>query len=408
MKRNIIFAMTLLALLGGCRSEQEEFGGVLSSRRSSDIQILGVIAQPETRTTLDGLTVRWAEGDSIGVFSASAQNSAAVLDASSAGSTEGLFNVKLTAGNPQYAYYPYDETATGTRNSVSLSLPAVQLQTGTSPNMRYDVKAGHYLSGGMAEKYKFEFREKMALLRFDVTPGAELEGDVLESVSLTAAGRALAGDYTLNMADLDADLAFASGASATAAVSFASAPVLSATDPSTGWLFVNPDVKSGDPLVMEIRTDKHIVRVEVSASKDYLAGYRYTMPLNVPALVAAGKAIVSSLTPAADITGLTDCGVYDMEAKEYICKYEAGLCQYATYNFGPQHSYRLQSFRGGYAVEIAAPASLTEGAEVDVTVTVYGPIEVNDGTFKAKVVKVTSEKAWLSDVLNQAGYIVMR
>ena len=408
MKRNVTLALALLALLCGCRGEQDEFGGALSSRRSSDIEIIGVISDGDTKTSLDGLVIRWAEGDSLGLFNLSAQNVPAGLDASSAGSTEGLFNSLFTAGTPQYAYYPYDESATCTRNSVNLTLPEVQVQTGTSPNMRYDVKAGHYVSGSAAEKFRFEFREKMALLRFDLTPGAELDGDELESISFTVRGRSLAGKYTLSLSDLDAGLNFASGASETVSVSFASRPVLAATTLTTGWMFVNPSVESGDALVMEIRTDKHIARIDVSASKDYMAGYRYTMPLDIAALVAAGKAVVSSVTPSADITGLADCGVYDMAGKEYVCKYEAGVCQYATYNTGTQRAYRLQSFRSGYAVDIKAPAALAQGAEVDVTVTVYGPIAVTAGTFKAEVVKLTSEMAWLSDALNQAGYIIRR
>ena len=408
MKRNITLAFALLALLGGCRGGQEEFGGALSSRRSSDIEIIAAICGGDTKTTLDGLTIRWAEGDSLGLVNLSAQNVPAVLDASSAGSTEGLFSSNFPFGNPQYAYYPYDESAACTRNSVNLTLPAVQIQTGTSPNMRYDVKAGRYVSGNAEEKYRFEFREKMALLRFDLTPGAELDGDKLESISFTVRGRSLAGNYTLSLSDLDEGLTFAPGASETVSLNFASAPVLAATTPATGWMFVNPAVESGDALVMEVRTDRHIVRIDVSASKAYIAGYRYTMPLDIAALVAAGKAVVSSVTPSADITGLADCGVYDMDGKEYVCKYEAGICQYATYNTGTQQAYRLQSFRDGYAVDIKAPAALALGAEVDVTVTVYGPIAVTAGTFKAEVVKLTSEMAWLSDALNQAGYIIRR
>ena len=406
MRKYIALAIALTAVLSGCRSTQEELGS-LASRRSSDLNLYALINQDDTRTTLDGLTVRWAEGDSLGLFSSSSRNVAAVLDNSTAGKTEGLFT-SMFSGTPQYAYYPYDKNASGTRTSVDLTLPDTQVQAGDAPNMRYDVKAGRYLSGSVLEKFTFEFKEKMAILEFVLTGGAVLEGDVLQSISFADAGKALAGNYTLTMSDFTAALAFADGASSSVTLTIEPAPTLAATGSVTGWMFVNPAVKGGDNIVMTVKTDKHVVTVNAQAAKDYLEGYKYNMPLDISALVASGKATVTEVVPVSDITGLTDYGVYDMISKDYVCKYEAGVCQYATYDSGSQHAYRLQSFSNGYAVEVKAPKSLSVGSEVDVTVTVYGPIAINAGTFKAEVVKVTTDTAWLSDAVNMAGYIVRR
>ena len=182
----------------------------MNSRRSSEIGIVAKIVPSETRTTLDGLSIKWAEGDAIGIFSNSGKNIRMNLVPSSAGSSEGLFTGAFAAGVPKYAYYPYLESAVATTTSVNLTLPSEQTQSGSGPDMNYDVKVGYNESTAIADSYSFTFKEKLALLQFTLTPGADLAGDVLESISFTAEGRALAGDYTLSLTDYDAALSFAS------------------------------------------------------------------------------------------------------------------------------------------------------------------------------------------------------
>ncbi|MBR5056209.1 MAG: fimbrillin family protein [Bacteroidales bacterium] len=413
MRKYFAFALLALAVLfSGCQRENESDMANLNSRRSSNIGILAKIVAADTRTTLDGLTIKWAAGDRIGVFNASAKNVPLTLASDSAGSTEGLFTGTFSAGTPRFAYYPYKEGATCTSTTVNLTLPAEQTQSGNAPDMSYDVKVGDYVSGSASENYTFTFKEKLALLQFTLTPGSDLAGDVLESISFTDEGRALAGDYTLNMDKAEAALSFGSSASAVVTLGFSATPTLSASETVTGWMFVNPSVASGDDLVIKVRTDKHIVNVTVKASKDYQAGYRYTMPLNVPALVAAGKATISSSAPAYDITGLTDAGVIDLMSKEYTCKYEAGVNQYAIFSntvSGETRRFcRIQSLPGGYAVEMSAPVSPVAGSEVSVQVTAYGNTPIVSGTFNATVVKVNDDMMWLSDAENQTGYILIR
>ena len=412
MKKIITLALLLSAVLVGCQRENESEFANINSRRSSEVEIIGKIVTPETRTSLDGLVIRWVEGDAIGVFNASDKNIKGTLASSSAGSTEGLFTVLSTGGTPSYAYYPYTAAATCTKTSVTLSLPATQEQSGSGPDMQYDVKAGRYVSGNTAEKFRFEFKEKMALLNFVLLPGTDLAGDVLNSISFTAENRTLAGTYTLNLSNLDAALTFSSTAYSTVTLNFASSPELTASANVDGWMFVNPSVVSGDNLEIKVKTDKHIVTVNAQAAKDFLAGYKYNMPLDIAALVASGKATVSSATPASDITGLEDPGVIDLVAADYSCKYEAGVNQYAlftkTVSSESRAFYRIQSLPGGYSVEMSVPSNPTLNAEVEVSVTAYGNTAVASGTFTATVVKVNSDKVWLSDAEHQTGYIMMR
>ncbi|MBO4571371.1 MAG: fimbrillin family protein [Bacteroidales bacterium] len=412
MRKSILSALLLTAVLFGCQQENESDLGNISSRRSSKIEIIGKIVSPETRTTLDGLVIRWAENDAIGVFSSTERNVKGTLVSSSAGSTEGLFSGMFSGGTPTSAYYPYTAGATCTKNSVTLTLPPAQEQSGSGPDMNYDVKAGRFVSGNVIDKYKFEFKEKLSLLNFVLLPGSDLDGDHLQSISFTATGRALAGTYTMGLSNIDAALSFASDYSSTVTLSFTSSPALSAAVNTDGWMFVNPAVASGDALEIKVRTDNHLVTVNVAASKAYLAGYKYNMPLDIAALVASGKATVSSTLPAYDITTLTDAGVFDMANGAYTCKYEAGVNQYALYtktvSSQSRGFYRVQSLPGGYAVEMSAPASLSLNDEVAVTVTAYGTTPVAAGSFTATVVKVNADMVWLSDAEHQTGYIMMR
>ena len=107
-----------------------------------------------------------------------------------------------------------------------------------------------------------------------------------------------------------------------------------------------------------------------------------------------------------------DAGVIDLVGKEYTCKYEAGVNQYAIYTktvAGESRAgFRIQSLPGGYAVDMVAPSSPAEGGEVQVTVTAYGTTPVVSGTFTATVVKVTSDLLWLSSAEAQTGFIMIR
>lgn len=412
MRKMLYLLLLLVTVLCGCRRDNESDMAGIGSRRSSAIGIIGSIAAPDTRTLLDGLTIRWAERDSIGLFNANAKNSPAWLTASSAGSTEALFTAEFAYGAPKYAYYPYREGAACTNTSVSLTLPANQIQSGPSPDMRYDLKTGSFTGGDAAGNYMFEFREKMAILWFVLTPGNSLEGDRLESITFIAEGRPLAGDYILKMDRPEEPLDFAQGASSTVNLAFASAPVLTASGTVEGWMFVNPSVVEGDAIRIKVKTDNHTVTADLAASKDYRAGYRYRMPLDVASLAASGKAVVLSNEPAFDITPLSQPGVIDLTSASYTCKYGAGINQYALYSkavSGSEHSFfRIQSLPGAYAVEMSVTAYPSVGSEVQLSVTSCGLASVTSGIFTAKVMKINADLVWLFVAENQTGYILMR
>lgn len=399
----------LLAVLSGCRNESES--GLLndSFRRSSKVVITARIPDAQSRTSLDadGYIVRWSEDDTIALFTSSAQNCALAIDPSGIGSTDALFKGNAQ-GTPKYAYFPYCAGAAATASSVNLLLPQEQTQKGGVPDMRYDVKVGRYVSGDSEKGYLFDFTQKLVMLYFVITPDASLAGDVLKSVSFADAGKRLAGSYTLGLADPDAALSFAEGASDEVLLTFAEEPVLASGTPVEGWMFVNADVASGDALKMTVVTDRHKVDVNVSASKAYQMGYKYDMRLDVAKLVAAGKAEVSANIPETDITLLSDPGVYDCAAQAYKCLYYAGLNQYVTSTISGKSTFRVQNMHEGYSVSLAIPSTAAEGGQSQVTVQSYGLPSVESGTFDVNVVKVASGKVWLMDPVSGTAYIMIK
>ena len=407
MRKTLSITALLLAIVCSCQNGPESEMKGLTSRRSSAITVTGRLASNESRTSLasDGRTVLWSEGDNIGVFTTMVKNVNLALESSCAGSTEGVFKGSAM-GTPKYAYFPYDAEAAVTASTVALTLPDTQIQRGGAPDMSLDVKVGSLASGDKTAGFVFDFTQKIVLLHFTLTPDASLEGDRLKTISLAVAGRSLAGDYTLNLADPSAALAFATGASSNVTLKFDGEPQLSAGTAVEGWMFVNADVASGDKLDVRVNTDRHCVKIDITSAKTFQMGYRYGMPLNIAALVADGRAVVGEAS--GDISGLTELGVYDCGTSSYLCKYEEGVNQYAAATLSGKYEFRVQNWAQGYSVAMQWPSTASAGSSVQLTVVSYGKDEIAAGTFTVKVVKAEGQKLWLLDEANSMGYIVTK
>lgn len=407
MRKTLSITALLLAIVCSCQNSPESEMKGLTSRRSSAITVTGRIASNESRTSLasDGRTVLWSEGDRIGVFTDLEKNVSLALESSCAGSTEGVFKGSAT-GTPKYAYFPYAAEATVTASTVVLSLPDTQIQRGGAPDMSLDVKVGSLAGGDKTAGFVFDFTQKMVLLHFTLTPESSLEGDRLKSISLAVDGRPLAGAYTLNLADPSAVLAFVSGASSKVSLKFDGEPQLSAGTTVEGWMFVNAAVAAGDKLDVMVNTDRHCVKIDLTSSKTFQMGYRYGMPLDVAALVADGRAVVSGAS--GDISGLTELGVYDCGTSSYLCKYEEGVNQYAVATLSGKYEFRVQNYAQGYSVAMQWPSTAAAGGSVQLAVASYGKDEIAAGTFTVQVVKAEGQKLWLLDETNSKAYIVTK
>lgn len=408
MKKKIIIAAFLLAALSGCQNDPSTglFNG--TSRRTLETTIIGRLSQADTKTELgDNGIIKWCEGDSIGLFNASFSNVGARLDNASAGSTEGIFKAGM-AGKAMYAYYPYSSNAKVTRTTVALNLPATQIQNGENINMQYDFKVGSYVSGTAAEGLVMEFTEKLALLNFAITPLDVIVGDKLESVIFTSVvGHPLAGNFTLNLNSAVMALEFAEGSPNTVELKFAGKPVLTEGQIVNGWMFVNPSVKFNEHIRMTVRTDKHIVTVDINTELGFKQGYRYRLPLDLPTLKSRGYVSIQEKEDEFDVTTLENPGIYDITNEAYKVKYEEGVNQYATGTASGKNNFRIQSLPQGYAVTVQTPSTLDVDSVCDVVVSKIGSIDVATGTFSAKVIKKEGGICWMYDETDKRAYVII-
>lgn len=409
MKKLFITAAILLATLSGCQNGTETglFGN--SDRRKLETTVIGRLKQDATKTDLadDGRLIYWSKGDSIGLFNNTKQNVGARLEDASAGSTEGVFKA-MVAGKAMYAYYPYSSGAKSTGTSVELNLPSTQVQHGAKPDMRYDLKVGSYVSGTASDGLVMEFTEKLSLLEFDLTPLEAIVGEKMESISLTKAGKALAGNFTLTLNDVTAPLAFQEEHSETVTLTFDEKPVLAAGQTVRGWMFVNPSVEANEHITIAVRTEKHIVEVDVNTAVGFSQGYKYRMPVDLPVLKSNGYVSIIDRADDFDVTSLNEPGIYDIDGGAYKVKYEEGVNQYASYTASDKYNFRIQSLPQGWAVSIQLPSALNADTVYDLTVSKTGSAEVADGTFKAKVISTDGGLCRLLDETNGTAYVIIK
>jgi len=408
MKKTLTTLLLLAVLFSGCQQRGQEELEI--SAESGQTTILGHIAATDSRTTLasDGRTVLWAKGDTIGTFgsSSSSRNVAFALKDTYDGAEDGLFKAKGYT-TPVYAYFPYKSDAAYTSNTVSLTLPSVQSPKNGQPDMRYDLKVASSLSGNKQSGYSAVFVQKLALLHFVLTPDSRLAGDEMVSITLRDTSATLSGEFTLSLNDASKPLSFTS-ASDMATIIFDGAPVLAEGVPVEGWLFVNPAVAKGDALDITVNTSSHSVKIQVTAAKDFEAGYRYQMPLDVAYLVSKGKATIKDKSGNAEIMNLSTPGIYDFQTKTYLCQYVPQVCQYSSAAYTGKSAFRLLSFSEGWSIETIVPQPIVEGLSCVLTVNALGDAKVKSGSYAAEITQVTDSLLRISSPDSGLGFIMLK
>lgn len=400
MKRYLFVLAALLPILSACRVDENAFNGTT---------LYGDLSQ-FTKTTLgeDGLTVTWAAGDSIGVSSETVGNNRFVLTSESVGQTKGTFKGSMT-GVPVAAYYPYNPSASSSDvKSVKMTLPATQTAQGTQPDMKLDVKVAGIPSGSMSQGFTFDFQPKLTLLRFDLTPDSSLDGKTLSSISLSVKSRTLAGDYEMSLEDTAEELSFSTSKNSVNLI-FADTPQLTQDEPVVGWMFINPAIEEGDALSITVTTDELTLVADVTANKDYLAGYRYAMPLDIAELRKAGK-IREEGGEGTVFTDITKYGVFDLSKSEIysILTYTEGEDQFTTYSNSSYAYYSIVNVHKGKAFKASfSKKSLTVGTSYTIKTNSAG-IGISDATYNATLVKQTSNMFWFRDDTNNLGFILYR
>ncbi len=381
MSRTFLLTGILLLLVAGCRST-ESIEQLQSGRRSdcNDVTILAPLSNDLTRTTLGQVggtyNIYWALNDSIGVFSSGSNNAQFVLN--SIGQDQVAFQGTL-AGEPTCAYYPYAAGAGNNPAALTMNLPAIQVQTGSDPNMAYDLKSGQKTGGSAQAGYTFTFAQKLTLLRFTLTPNVALSGDLLNSITISAPiDRRLAGDYTLDITDAEAAPTFGQGASNQVTVSFAAKPQLSSGIPVVGYVFINPDIASGDELVITIDTDGHTVTtLSATAGEAFVRGAIYEIGLNIATLLSQDKIEINLKDSWAN--NVSAPGYYDLSGTTAtpVHQYEPFKDQYAWSTTVNSCSFRIQSMKKGMLTKMTVPSDDAEvGDQVDLAL---GTIHGNSG-----------------------------
>lgn len=140
---------------------------------------------PETKVTLDDATPLWTKGDRIGLFTEDL-----VLCPPFTSNSGGSRSTTFSGQKPEYsvlttAFFPYDASATVSKNGISLTLP--RKQSGTA--------ADAIMVGTGSEKDGFTFRNVCSVVR--LTLPASLN---VRKVELIRSDR-VAGPFTLNTGD---------------------------------------------------------------------------------------------------------------------------------------------------------------------------------------------------------------
>lgn len=420
MKHVIQLAGILLLLAAGCRSTDSI--EQLQSDRRSDCDVVTILAPSNntmTRTTLGKNNetkeyyIYWAPGDKIGVFSNYTNNADFTL--SSIGDNQVAFQGTL-AGAPTCAYYPYAAGAGDDPEAISLTLPAIQEQTGSDPNMVYDLKAGQRNGGSAASGYTFTFQQKLTLLRFTLTPDASLDGDQLLNIKLTAPeGRKLAGDFTLDITSADAEPVFSDETSSnevTVIFDEESHINLAANTPVVGYVFINPDIKQGDNLVITVNTNRHIVTTtSATAGEAFQRGALYDISIDINKLGRDVKVEIAQKVLWADAT---TPGYYSIsgERATSIHLYEACKDQYTYSTSGGNYSFTIQSMKKGKLSRLTViKDEIKNGStSTNLSATLY-TIHGSEGAVAEPgtwtIVEKEGNKYWLKNSDHTKGFILL-
>lgn len=229
MKKQLYYTLLISGLLSGCAKEQMPAPGT-NIQTGTPVTITAAVAA-DTRSSLgsDARSVTWSTGDKIAVYSqmdytddsgkrqAIAMNNNGeqmefALNDTSAGSASGQFEGNLVyheneAGytDPSYtlhAYYPFSTAnAKNKKFAVAGTLPAVQ-----TCDMKgiYDLSAYDFLVGetkgvkSTDADFGITFKRVFALMQFRITNSTG-ESFSVRKVEMSAAGKALAGDFTIKI-----------------------------------------------------------------------------------------------------------------------------------------------------------------------------------------------------------------
>ena len=401
MKKILSFLFPIF-FIAGCTIENS----MNEAQDTNTIALFGVIVSPDstlTRTTLgeNGLSTIWNTDDSIGVFSASTSNSKFTISAG--GGTLAAYFKGSIEGAPLYVYYPYRKTAGSSASSIAGILSREQVQNGTNPNIAHmDIKVSADIRGNSSEGYRIYFRPVVSMISMIIDPtGTQLVGDDLLNVYFTVKGKKLTGNFTIDLTNKTASPVFEDSSYSYVNITLSNKPKFVSGSTIKCWMFVNADIKKGDIAEVEITTSKHIATVSLISTKDTVAGYNYSMPLNL--LTLSGNIDIKDLPPFYNNDAF---GVYSGQS-DTIIAYRQFVDQWALKSFETSYSFRIQNKAERKLLDISSlPLTFNVGESFDISVFSYGIKNFESALIRVKVVRTDGNKAWLYDKINAKGYVI--
>lgn len=265
-----------------------------------EITLTGELLRPPvTRTQLDieptedgSLGIMWSRGDKIGVFGKSTKN-AEFHGTFTTAVASGLFSGKMTGDNPEFAYYPFVKGATDSK-AIPVTVAKVQTYTDATSIAANDVKASDTPVKKADGSHSFVFKPMVSILKTEVTFGSKLAAigstEKLQSIIFRqkntgiSAGRSWTGDFTMNLGNLASGLTAVDGKTAseiTIKLSNDEDGGVAVGNKAVAFATIAPDIKKGDVIEIELRTNVHKVTFEVKAVADFKAGVCYDVPLSL-------------------------------------------------------------------------------------------------------------------------------
>ncbi len=391
MRTKFGLAALFAAVLGfvGCSNVDEQGGTNNDTPAPAEYQLTinATAHEPATRVVIsgdktNGFETSWEVGDQIGVFTdteAASQRSECSCNfplenttVNSDGTTvfSGTLPSGLYAGvHDLYVYYPYKlsladknhyENSTTTFEDVKCQIPAEQAMTESGS---YDPTAAYMvarpstidLSESKAVETTMTFRHLNCFVNLStksVTADGVSGDEVVNSIAMTVAGKTLAGDFELNLADGSTNFTSTSETITVAVPDGTTLADLSA------WLVVNPfSLDSSDELELVITTDKNIITKTITGKTINFA-IKNVITLN---LAIDNTCTVEAVEPASNL----------FADGTYVIAYDKTVMTVGT----PANTYR------GYKTYTTLPNKVT--ADEAWIVTATGNLGENKYTIKS-------------------------
>ena len=425
----------LLTVIQGCSNfrSEERYGKddslVLVEEEKDQVAVSAGIMATKTVFADDGFTVLWESADKIGIWYTTKTTYSGGHDSygfrsyslkSGAGSPDGLFTGTKLKSTEVYngAFHPcpqnlnYSVTDNGDI-LLSMDLSSDQKQaSGAIALSNYDFKVAASFedkstTSGSAS-YKISFQQKTAVLRFCIKPTAGMLslGENVKKLTLVADNSAIAGKFTMNISDADADLVPDDDTGSHRVTVYTDREV--SADGISIPMFIIPSVRENDALNISISTESRMFAFKAKAAKDFQSGYSYSMTVNLPALEKEGLLKTYDLT--VPFLSYSEIGAYDLSQASGA---QPVITSIATLGDGWQYSYnsktaRIQNWKNKSMILIEHPASMGEGNDVSLNVTTYGQglSKITQGKVQATVMKSDSGNYWLVSEDGKTGYII--